>query len=175
MAARAESEVFGTCIGHLRARAHDERGEVFPVAILFGGVLLTILIGVHVVLFSVGLSAVQSAADRGVAAVQTAPLGESSCGELGWPQIGGPVTPASERECRGMVTVMDAIDASGGIVRLSQLPSVAVDNDAGVVSVVSLGVVDSPVLGAIQVAGVACGPLDLVEGTRASRSDITAC
>ena len=46
----------------------DQRGEVFPVAILFGGVLLTILIGLHVVLVSVGRTAVQAAANRGVTA-----------------------------------------------------------------------------------------------------------
>ncbi len=48
----------------------DARGEALPVAILFVGVLLTILIGIHVVVVELADTAVQSAADVGLSATQ---------------------------------------------------------------------------------------------------------
>ena len=163
-----------------RVRVHtgpntDERGEVFPVAILFGGVLLTILIGVHVVLFSIASTAVQAAADRGVTSAQSAPLGPSSCGTLTEPFSGLTVTPANEQECQGVFATWDAMNASTGMVHQSRPPAVTVDAGAGVVSAAAFGVVFSPVLGAIEVTGVACGPLDLTEGGQPTRADASVC
>ncbi|WP_419947081.1 hypothetical protein [Candidatus Poriferisodalis sp.] len=145
------------------------------MAILFGGVLFTILIGVHVVLVSLARTAAQSAADRGVAAAQSAPLGPSTCGTLGGSLTGGAVTPASERECQGVVAAWTAMNATAGMVRQLRPPAVTVDDDVGVVSVVAFGVIQSPVIGPIRVAGAACGPLERVEGDEPSRGDVSAC
>ena len=167
------------------SRCEGESGEVFPVAILFGGVLLTILIGVHVVLVSVARTAAQSAADRGVIAVQGAPLGPgthpdatqqwSSCGEFTDPASGTQVRPTSERECQGVLAVLGTMNASISMVGQARPPAVTIDDSAGVVSVLSFGSVVSPVLGVIEVTGYACGPLDLVEGGLPSRADVSAC
>ena len=46
----------------VRGRA-GTRGEVLPVAILFLGVIFTILIGVHVMVVAIARTAVQAAAD----------------------------------------------------------------------------------------------------------------
>ena len=151
----------------------DERGEVLPVAILFVGVLFTILIGLHVVLMSMGRTAVRSAADRGVIAAQQALPGESSCDEVATDV--GSVTPTTERECRGVIAVSQAMRASGSMVAQARLPVVTVDEQAGVVSVSAFGQVISPVLGNIEVAARACGPLDVVEGGGPTRADASAC
>ena len=50
----------------------DDRGEALPAAILFVGVMLTILLGIHVVIVAMARTAVQSAADSAVAAAQAA-------------------------------------------------------------------------------------------------------
>ena len=149
-----------------------------PVAILFGGVLITIMIGLHVVLFSMAETAVQAAADRGVNAAQAAQLGGagvSSCGTLTEPFSGQSVSPTSERQCQGVIAAWQTLNASTSMVRQVRPPAVAVDEVAGVVSVTSFGAVISPVFGPIEVAGIACGPLDLVEGDTPTRADPSAC
>ncbi len=155
------------------SRCDDQRGEVFPVAILFGGVMLTILIGLHVVLVSVATTAVQAAADRGVSSAQAAPIGPSTCGTFGGQY--GVVTPESERECQGVVGAWSALIASGSMVGPARPPVVSVNENAGVVGVAAFGIVISPVLGALEVIGYACGPLDLVEGVAPTRADASAC
>ncbi|WP_419553049.1 hypothetical protein [Candidatus Poriferisodalis sp.] len=154
-------------------RLRDQRGEVFPVAILFGGVLLTILVGVHVVLVSVGRTAVQAAADQGVTAAQSAPPADSSCGTITRPI--GTVTPDSERYCAGLLAAWAAMSASGSMVATQRPPAVSVDEGAGVVAVYTFGTVLSPVLGAIEVVGRACGPLDAVSEPGPVRADMSAC
>ena len=72
---------------------------MFPVAISFGGVLLTILIGLHVVLMSVGRTAAQAAADRGVTAAQAAPAVGPGCGEF--TRGGRTVRTENPRQCEG--------------------------------------------------------------------------
>ncbi|WP_419864290.1 hypothetical protein [Candidatus Poriferisodalis sp.] len=161
---------------HGRTRpASDERGEVFPVAILFGGVLLTILVGVHVVLHSIATTAVQAAADRGVAAAAAAPIGSpiSSCPPLTDLASGGPATPTSERQCQGGFAAWAAMNASTGMVRLSQPPAVIVDE--GTVSVVAFGTIRTPVLGSIDVVGFACGPLDFISDHTSAHPDASVC
>ena len=136
--------------------------------------LITILIGVHVVLFSIASTAVQAAADRGVATAQAAPLGASSCGTLTEPYSGLTVTPANERECQGVYAVWEAMNASGGMVHQVRPPDVTVD-EAGVVSVLAFGSITSPVLGPIEVVGYACGPLDLIADNVPTSADASAC
>lgn len=147
----------------------SDSGEVFPVAILFVGVLLTILIGLHVVLVSIGRTAVQAAADRGVTAAQSAPLGLGECDALlGAPEIG-------IRECEGVISTQQALQASGSMVRRTRPPDIDVDETAGIVTAVAHGAVISPIFGAIEIAGYACGPLDLVEDGTPSRADASTC
>lgn len=133
----------------------DERGEVFPVAILFGGVLLTILIGVHVALDSMARSATQAAADYGATAAKAALPGPSSCGRF------TPVyTPASESECQGVLAAQRAMLAASASVYPRRVAQVDVDQSAGVVRVTTFGEWISPVLGAIEVRGAACAVLE---------------
>ena len=160
-------------ISSQRGGTVDERGEVFPVAILFVGVLLTILIGLHVVLMSIGRTAVQAAADRGVTAAQAAQIGPSTCGTFGFG--GRTITPAGERECAGALAAQSAVNASGAMVLPLQPPLVGVDDSAGVVWVAAYGAVLSPVFGPIEVSGYACGALDLVADDRPSRADLSSC
>ena len=146
---------------------------MFPVAILFGGVLLTILIGLHVVLMSVGRTAVQAAADRGVTAAQAAPEVGSGCGDF--TRGGRTVSTNSPRECEGVIATLRALDSSGAMVRQAGSPDVSVDETAGVVAVAAYGAVFSPVFGQIEIVGYACGPLELVEGIAPSPADASAC
>ena len=154
-------------------RQADQRGEVFPVAILFGGVLLTILIGVHVVLVSLADTAAQSAADRAVTAVQGIPPVGPTCGILTTPI--GSIEPESERECVGVLTAWSAMNASVSMVALSRPPEIVVDEDAGVVAVYAFGQIATPVLGIVEVVGFACGALDVVEGAQPTRADTARC
>ena len=151
----------------------DERGEVFPVAILFGGVLLTILIGLHVVLMSVGRTAVQAAADRGVTAAQAAPAVGPGCGDF--TRGGRTVRTTNSRQREGVIATLRALDSSGAMVRQAGPPDVEVDETAGVVAVFAHGAVLSPVFGQIEIVGYACGPLELVEGIAPSPADASAC
>ena len=159
------------------SRCDGESGEVFPIAILFIGVLLTILIGVHMVLFSIASTAAQAAADFGVTAVQSVPPGNAvlagTCPPLTDLATGNEIQPTTERECLGGLAIRLVMDASTSMVRQSQPPTVTVDG--GVVSVVAYGSIISPVLGYIEVAGTACGPLDLVAGDMPTTADPSAC
>ena len=130
----------------------DERGEALPVAILFVGVLFTVLIAVHVVIVAVARSAVQSAADRALVAAQSADPRDVDCEGVTRP----------DRECRGILEARLAMLASRGSVIETQLPAVEVHDERGTVTVLVFGGVISPVLGSIEIIGQACGPLDSV-------------
>lgn len=151
----------------------DERGEVFPVAILFGGVLLTILLGLHMVLISVGRTAVRAAADRGVSAAQAAPVGELDCGEF--TRGGRTVAPKTAQACGGVIATLQALNSSGAMVGQSGPPIISVDDDAGVVSVAAYGSVLSPVFGRIEIIGYACGPLERTTSRSPTPADPEAC
>ncbi len=140
-------------------RCGDERGEALPVAILFFGVFLTILIAVHVVIVAVARSAVQSAADRALAAAQSAHPDDVDCDGVTRP----------DRECRGILEARLAMLAARGSVIETRLPTVAVQEERGTVTVLVFGGIISPVLGGIELTGQACGPLDSV-----SVSELTA-
>ena len=167
-----------------------ERGEVLPVAILFVGVLFTILVGLHVVLLSMGRTAVRSAADRGVLAAQSTAPGPPTCGEpvtVSDPDTNTMVTTSqvatdvgsvpvdSERACRGVLATSRALRASGSMVGQWQPPEVRVSEESGIVSVTAFGRVLSPVLGNIEVTAQACGPLDQLASGGPTQADPSAC
>ena len=148
----------------------DERGEALPVAILFIGVLFTILIGVHVVLISMARTAVQAAADSAVAAAQAAGPGNAECD-------GDPGTTETARVCEGVLAARIAMAASAGTVVEGRPPAVVVEPERGVVRVVVIGGTISPVLGVLKLAGLACGPLDDVPASEltADSGDLWRC
>lgn len=178
-------------------RCRGERGEVFPVAILFGGVLLTVLIGLHVTIVAVARTAVDSAADSGVTAAQGAPpsrpcdpdptAGSNKCYDSGEPnpyKYCEPVwVPGATRDsnittmraCEGTRVAYESMRSSDSMVGQAEPPEVRVDEQGGVVSVTTHGTVRSPVFGIIEVTGYACGPLDHVMSGGPTRADSTRC
>lgn len=133
----------------------DDRGEVFPAAILFVGVLTTILIGVHVVLVALARTAVQSAADEAVVAAQAAEEGDRQA--------------QGENAAR-----VSMAGASSSVVPIRD-PSVIVEHDRGVVTAVVFGGIRSPVLGVIGVTAAACGPLDNVPAADLAGNEVWRC
>ena len=150
------------------ARRRNERGEVFPVAILFGGVLLTVLLALHMTLFSLARTAASSAADLGLVAAQGTPPGADwdptdpppDCARWTDPVSGEQVVPKNYRECAGILAAWEAMLTNHAMVSHARPPAVLVDEPLGVVRVVTFGAVRSPVFGFIEVRGIACGPLD---------------
>ena len=149
-----------------RSRAREERGEAFPVAILFIGVLTTILIGIHVVLIAMARTAVQAAADDAVAAAQSA--GPGPCG-------GDPAAMVSERECAGVMAAHQSMVAARTSITETGDARVAVEEDRGVVSVRVFGAIRSPVLGQVNLSAEACGPLDDVPASELVGMDAWEC
>ena len=147
---------------------------MFPAVILCCGVMLTVLIGVHVILVALGRTAVQSAADRGVLAAQTAPIGDSNCGDIGG-GLFGEKRPDTQRECEGIVAATAALSATASMVRVGRLPFVHIDDEAGIVSVITYGTVVMPILGVVEIIGRSCGPLEFVTAGTPTRADVTAC
>ena len=138
-----------------RSRCADTRGEAFPVAILFVGVLLTILIGIHVLVVALARTAVQSAADVGVSAAQAA----------------GP----GARESEGEVAARLALAGARGSVAETGVPVVIVEPERGSVTVWVFGGVKTPVLGTLQVTAQACGPLDDVSASQLTAAAAWRC
>lgn len=133
----------------------DARGEALPVAILFVGVLLTILIGIHVVIVALARTAVQSAADAAVSAAQAAePLA---------------------RESEGVLAARLAMAGARASVSETSLPVVTVEPERGSVTVAVFGGVISPVLGTLHLTGQACGPLDDVPAAQLTATDAWRC
>ena len=149
--------------GRLR---RDERGEAIPAAILFLGVMITILLGVHVVIVAMARTSVQSAADAGLVAAQAAGAGEVECD-------GVPMTPA--RECEGVQAARLALLAARGSVVETRLPAVVPEPERGSVTVLVFGGVNSPLLGGIELTARACGPLDDVPAQQLVGSDVWEC
>lgn len=143
----------------------DCRGEVFPAAILFMAMMLTMLVAVHVVLLSIASAAAQSAAEFGLSAARQRPALESR--ESGAPLeecrfegIYGTHVPTDPRECDGMVAASAAMHASLSMVTQTRLPEVRINELARVVSVRTFGGIRTPVLGLYEVVGQACAPTD---------------
>ena len=133
----------------------DIRGEALPVAILFVGVLLTILIGIHVVVVALARTAVQAAADSAVAVAQAA--------------------AADERETEGVAAAQRALAGARASVRETRPPEVTVEPERGSVEVLVFGGVNTPVLGTLILTARACAPLDDVPAAQLTASDAWEC
>ena len=150
------------------AGRRDERGEALPVAILFVGVLVTILIGVHVVIAAMARTAVQSAADAAVAAAQAAGPGPQECD-------GDTMTMETVRECEGILAARLAIAGARNSVIETRAPVVAVESERGSVTAVVFGGAITPLFGGLEVTGQACGPLDDVPASELTGTEIWRC
>ena len=136
-------------------RRKDARGEALPVAILFMAVLITILLGIHIVIVAMARTAVQSAADAGVSAAQAA----------------GP----GLREGEGILAARLAIAGAQASIIETDLPSVIVEPERGSVTVVAHGGIISPLLGGIEFTAQSCGPLDDVPASDLTSGDAWQC
>lgn len=126
-----------------------------PVAILFMAVLITILLGIHMVLVGMARSAVQSAADAGVSAAQAAGAGA--------------------RESEGILAARIAIAGAQASIIETDLPSVIVEPERGLVIVVAHGGIISPLLGGMLFTAQSCGPLDDVPASDLTSADAWRC
>ena len=149
-----------------RRRAGDERGEALPAAILFLGVLFTILLGVHVVVIALARTAVQNAADAALSAAQVAGPGDETC-------EGIPNTPV--RECEGVLGARIAMAASQSSIIETRPPAVIVDEERGTVTVLVFGGTITPLLGGVELSAQACGPLDDVPAWQLTAADVWRC
>lgn len=136
-------------------RCADSRGEALPVAILFVGVLLTILIGIHVVVVALARTAVQAAADTAVSVAQAA--------------------AADEREVEGVAAAQRALAGARASVRETRTPRVTVEPERGSVEVLIFGGVNTPVLGPLLLTARACAPLDDVPAAQLTAADAWEC
>lgn len=146
----------------------DERGEALSAAILFLGMFITILIGIHVVIFAMARTAVQSAADAAVVAAQAAGPGTQECD-------GDTTTTETARECEGILGARLAMVASDSSIVETRPPAVVVEADRGVVTVLVFGGTISPLLGGLELTAQACGPLDDVPGSELTGMDVWQC
>ena len=134
------------------------------MAVLFTGVMFTILIGIHVVILAMARTAVQSAADAAVAAAQAAGPGERECD-------GDMTTVESARQCEGVLGARRAMIASRSSVIETRPPAVVVEVERGIVTVLVFGGALSPVFGGLELAGQACAPLDDVPASQLTGTD----
>ena len=141
---------------------------MLPVAILFLGVLATVLIGVHVALVAMARTAVQSAADAAVAAAQAAGPGAQACD-------GDPFTMETARECEGILAARIAIAGAKSSVIETKAPVVAVESERGSVTAVVFGGTITPLLGGLEMTGQACGPLDDVPASELTGTAAWRC
>ncbi len=139
-----------------------------PAAILFLGVMITILIGIHVVIFAMARTAVQSAADAAVAAAQAAGPGIRECD-------GDPMTTETARECEGILGARLAMVASDSSIVETRPPAIVVESEQGIVTVLVFGGTISPLLGGLELTAQACGPLDNVPASELTGTDIWQC
>ena len=136
--------------------------------VLFLGVLITILIGIHVVIVAMARTAVQSAADAAVAAAQAAGPGTAECD-------GDPLTIETARECEGILGARLAMVASESSAVETRPPAIAVEGERGIVTVLVFGGTISPILGGLELTAQACGPLDNVPASELTGTDIWQC
>lgn len=129
-----------------------------PAAILFSGVVLTILIGVHVVLAAMARTAVQTAADSALAAAQTTAGGFSAveCDD-------NTNTLDTLRQCAGIRAARLALAGASSSVTETRTPIVVVNEGRGTVTALVYGGTRSPVLGILEVTGQACGPIGNIQ------------
>lgn len=142
------------------------------MAILFFGVLMTVLLALHMTLFAMARTAVTAAADAGLLAAQGALPGGADAQECGTsfthPWSHEEVTWDAERhgarECAGVFAAHRAMSANRSMVGDVGPARVQVHDETGVVSVRTHGAIRSPVFGFWEVDGFACGPLDSLLG-----------
>ena len=146
----------------------DDRGEALPAAILFIGVMITILLGIHVVIVAMARTAVQSAADAAVAAAQAAGPGTRECD-------GDTTTMETARQCEGELAARLAMAGAASSIIETRPPAVAVESERGSVTVVVFGGTISPLLGGLELTAQACGPLDNVPASELTGTDIWQC
>ena len=145
-------------LGALRRRSAqcaNDRGEALPVAILFVGVLFTILLGIHVVLVALARTAVQGAADSAAGVAQVAGEGQ--------------------RVREGVMAAQRALAGARASVRPTEDPEVNVHPERGSVEVVVFGAVNTPVLGTLRVTARACAPLDDIPAARLTSDEPWEC
>ncbi len=141
----------------------DTRGEALPVAILFLGVLFTILLGVHVIVVALARTAIQGAADAGVSAAQAAGPGVD---------VG---TGEAFRVTEGVLAARIAMAASKSSILETRPPVVIVEEDRGSVTVLIFAGTISPILGGVELEAQACGPLDDVPANQLTAADAWRC
>ena len=140
-------------------------------AVLFAGMLLMVLVGIHVVILGLARSAVASAADAAVTAAQAAgpdgPGGRIDCDD----------DPKLEqvRVCEAATAARVAMAASRSSIVETRPPAVDVQADRGVVRVIVFGGTISPLFGGIEVTAEACGPLDDIAVSELSGTDVWQC
>lgn len=152
-----------SCAGH-----RDERGEVLPAAILFLGVIATILIGVHVVIVAMARTAVQASADAAVAAAQAARPGAQECD-------GDTATTETARECEGILAARIAIAGARSSIVETRAPAIVVESERGSVTAVVFGGTITPLFGGLELTGQACGPLDDVPASELAGTAVWEC
>ena len=125
------------------------------MAILFLGVLFTILIGVHILVVAMARTAIQSAADAAVDAAQVAGSGL--------------------RESEGVLAARIAMAGAASSIVETRPPVVAVQEERGTVTVLVFGGTISPILGGLELQAQACGPLDDVPASMLTGTDVWRC
>lgn len=139
----------------LQARRDDTRGEALPVAILFLGVIFTILIGIHVIVVALARTAVQAAADAAVNAAQSA-------------------IPA-DRVAEGVLAARIALAAASSSAVETRPPAVVVENEQGQVQALVFAGTISPIFGGVELSALACGPLDDITTSALSSAEAWQC
>lgn len=134
-----------------RWQQRDERGDALSVAILFIGMFLTILIGVHVLVVGMARTSLQAAADAAVSAAQ--------------------VATSDTREAEGILGARLAIAANDTSVTETRTPEIIIEEERGIVTALVFGGTISPVLGGIELTAAACGPLDNVSAGQLADAD----
>ena len=138
-----------------QARRDNTRGEALPVAILFLGVIVTILIGIHVIVVAMARTAVQAAADAAVNAAQSA-------------------VPA-DRVAEGVLAARIALAAASSSAVETRPPAVVVENEQGQVQALVFAGTISPIFGGVELSALACGPLDDITTSALSSAEAWQC
>ena len=145
-----------------RKSREDSRGEALPAAILFLGVLFTILLGIHVVVVALARTAIQSAADAAVSAAQAAGAGVDADGVY-------------FRVAEGVLAARIAMAGAKSSIIETRPPAVIVEEERGSVTVLVFGGTISPILGGMELEAQACGPLDDVPASQLTAADAWRC
>lgn len=145
-----------------RGSDKSDCGEALPVAILFLGVMFTILLGIHVIVVALARTAIQSVADAAVAAAQAAGPGVDGSGE-------------PFRVTEGVLAARIAIAGAKSSIIETRPPAVIVEEERGSVTVLVFGGTISPILGGMELEAQACGPLDDVPASDLTAADAWRC